>query len=258
MVRAATATACSASISAPVWAWVRTRASIRNPSRRDWRSTSTWVRGRGWHRGMASAVRLAARMPARRATSATPPFSSFPDRTRRMAAAEMRIRPRATASRAVTAFPVTSTMRARPWRSRWLRAGRGERAALALRGRSALDRSAIPLEEIAEEDRGGPLAGLGREAIGFEDDQRVGSGVGHEIGGAQGGQGPRHHAPPLEAHAGGKVGLAAGAVLERLEQLDLDRGPGDRLRSLHAEQGRAHEQVEGDLGRDRVAGEAED
>ncbi len=69
MVRAATLTAVSASISTPVWPWQRTVARI---SRRQAAASSkakltdTCVTIRGWQSGIRSAVRLAARMPATR------------------------------------------------------------------------------------------------------------------------------------------------------------------------------------------------
>jgi hypothetical protein len=53
-------------------------------------------------------------MPASRATSTTPPFFNCPARTTRMADRAMVMRPRATASRAVTGFADTSTIRAAP------------------------------------------------------------------------------------------------------------------------------------------------
>src|SRR5206468_5021514 len=98
---------------------------------------------------MASAVRLAARIPARRATSATPPFGSRPLNARRRAAGAMRMRQRATASRAVTGLAEMSTMRAAPRASRWVSLG-----AVRLRG-------TVALQEVAQQQRGDLLAGLG-------------------------------------------------------------------------------------------------
>src|SRR4051794_16819900 len=53
-------------------------------------------------------------MPASRAVSSGSPFFSRPARTCRIASADMLMRPRATASRAVGTFSLTSTMRIRP------------------------------------------------------------------------------------------------------------------------------------------------
>ena len=72
------------------------------------------------------------------------------------------------------------------------------------------------------------------------------------------GERPGHEPAGLERDAGRRVGLAAGAVLHGVEQLDLDSGPGHDRRPLHAEQGGAHEHVEGHLGGDRVSGQPED
>src|SRR5688572_16810626 len=226
------ATACSASISAPVRATVRTVASIAKPPRRGSTATSTCVRGRGWHIGMASAVRLAAMTPARRATSATPPLRSFPDRASRMAAAEITMRPRATASRAVTGLAETSTIRAAPCASRWDSVG--------WRGVGPDLRGAVALQEAAQQQCGRPLPRLGPHARGLEDDEGVGARVGHDVRRAHGGQGPRHEPPALEAYPGGKVGLAPRLVAHRLQQLDLDRGPREDVRTLHAQQRGAH------------------
>jgi hypothetical protein len=76
--------------------------------------TSTCVSAKGWQSGTRSAVRLAAMMPARRATVSTSPFGRSPFAIRANVPALMRTRPRATASRSVTALRETSTMRARP------------------------------------------------------------------------------------------------------------------------------------------------
>src|SRR6059036_1150884 len=76
---------------------------------------------RGWQSGMSWGVRLAARMPAVRATPSTSPLGALPRRiTRRVAGAILRTA-RATASRAVSRFSETSTMRAPPPGDRWER-----------------------------------------------------------------------------------------------------------------------------------------
>src|SRR5437870_2282922 len=83
-------------------------------------STSTCASGSGWQSGTRSAVRLAAMMPARRATASASPFGSAPAAICASVAGRMRTSPRATASRRVIGFGDTSTMRARPRRSTWL------------------------------------------------------------------------------------------------------------------------------------------
>src|SRR2546427_3826510 len=68
---------------------------------------------------MSWGVRLAARMPAVRATPSTSPLGALPRRiTRRVAGAILRTA-RATASRTVSRLSETSTMRAAPSGERW-------------------------------------------------------------------------------------------------------------------------------------------
>src|SRR5438093_8638677 len=111
---------------------------------------------------MASAVRLAARMPARRATSATPPFGRRPLSARRSACGAMRMRHRATASRAVTGLAETSTMRAAPRASRCV-----SRPEARLRG-------TVALQEVAQQQGGDLLPGLGPELARLEAAEGVG------------------------------------------------------------------------------------
>src|SRR5262245_697605 len=82
-------------------------------------ATSTCESGNGWQSGIKSDVRLAATMPARRAVSSGSPFFSWPPRTARSAAGDTVIKPRATASRVVSALSPTSTIRMRPFGSTW-------------------------------------------------------------------------------------------------------------------------------------------
>ena len=78
------------------------------------------VMGRGWQRGMRSPVRLAAMMPARRATSSTSPLARPRSRMRAAVAAAMRTRPLARASRSVSGLALVSTMRLAPCSSKWV------------------------------------------------------------------------------------------------------------------------------------------
>ncbi len=121
MVRAVTATAVKASISAPVLAVQRTRLSIRMPGRAasGVQSTSTSDSGSGWHSGISSLVRLAAWMPAMRATIRTSPLGSVPSLMARRVVACIRTAPLAVASRAVSGLAEMSTIWAAPCRSRW-------------------------------------------------------------------------------------------------------------------------------------------
>src|SRR5450756_1747109 len=69
---------------------------------------------------MSSWVRLAAMMPARRATAMTSPLGAASSRIMASVAGAMRTRASARATRSVSSLPPTSTMRARPRASRWL------------------------------------------------------------------------------------------------------------------------------------------
>jgi hypothetical protein len=121
-VRQATETAVSASISTPVAALVRTCADTRKPGRASSASmlTSMPVSGSGWHRGISSAVRLAAMIPASSAVAITAPFGAVPERTASSASSEQVSVPVALAVRAVSALSDMSTMRARPSPPTWL------------------------------------------------------------------------------------------------------------------------------------------
>ena len=77
-------------------------------------STSTCVNGRGWQSGTISDVRFAAMMPARRAVCSGSPFFTARVRMARLAAAFILTSPVATASRTVSGFAETSTIRTRP------------------------------------------------------------------------------------------------------------------------------------------------
>src|SRR5262249_48896863 len=68
---------------------------------------------------MRSGVRLAARMPAVRATPKTSPFASWPARAAESVAGLILMVARATASRTVSGLAETSTIRASPEALRW-------------------------------------------------------------------------------------------------------------------------------------------
>ena len=77
---------------------------------------STLVRCSRWQRGISSEVFLAPMIPATRATPSTSPFPISPSFTFSKHSRLMEIRPSATASLAVSALALTSTMTASPWR----------------------------------------------------------------------------------------------------------------------------------------------
>ena len=119
----------SASISTPVWPVVFTVAMIRMPGSvaSGSNSTATLVMGNGWHRGIRSAVRLAAMMPARRATPKTSPFLARPSVMISKVSGCILIQAAACAIRSVTALSETSTICASPLPSKWVSAIIGHR-----------------------------------------------------------------------------------------------------------------------------------
>src|SRR3954463_12082885 len=125
MVRQATETAVSASISTPVGPVTFTLARTRQPGSvaSGSISTVTFDSARGWQSGISSAVRLAAMMPAMRAVPSTSPFLALPDTIRSSVALVMTTRPSATASRSLAGLSDTSTIRASPEAPIWVRAG---------------------------------------------------------------------------------------------------------------------------------------
>ena len=132
-VSAAIDAAVNASISTPVRPVVRTVASISTvsaPSAR--RSTLIAEIGSGWHSGIRSAVRLAAMIPASRATPNTSPFLASPERISAKVAGSITTRARAVALRAVSGLAPTSTIAAAPLASKWV--SRGSVIPLAARG----------------------------------------------------------------------------------------------------------------------------
>src|SRR5215831_2690776 len=134
MVRQATATAVSASISTPVGPVTLTLARTLKPGslRSGSMSTAMFETGRGWQSGTNSCVRFAAMMPAMRAAPSTSPFFALPARTRSRVFAPITTRPSAMAFRSLGVFADTSTMRASPPRPRWL--SLDARAIASLRG----------------------------------------------------------------------------------------------------------------------------
>src|SRR5262245_29163369 len=125
MVRQATDTAVSASISTPVGPVTLTVARTVQPGSlaSAVMSSSTLESASGWQRGISSEVRFAAMMPAMRAVPSTSPFLALPETTSSSVALLMITRPSATARRSVAGLSDTSTMRASPEAPIWVRAG---------------------------------------------------------------------------------------------------------------------------------------
>ncbi len=82
---------------------------------------STPVMRSGWQSGISSGVRLAPMIPAVRATPSTSPLASWPARIAARVGAFIFKVARATASRTVSGFTETSTIRASPARVKWVR-----------------------------------------------------------------------------------------------------------------------------------------
>src|SRR5580704_10056442 len=190
MVRQATDTAVSASISTPVWPDTFTRAVTRMPGSlaSGVTSTSTCDNRSGWHSGISSWVRLAAMMPAMRAVPSTSPFLASPLRTMSSVFAVISTRPSATATRSVAALAETSTMWASPPLPIWLSffaprvtasPSRSERGFTSEQG--ARRRRHVVLSHKTFADQEGRDAGLaeprqivGRENAALADDDPVG------------------------------------------------------------------------------------
>src|SRR3984957_6701 len=102
--------AVRASISTPVLAVVAIEAVMATPLFVTVVITSINVSGSGWHMGMSSDVRLAAWIPAMRATSSGLPLGFFGSALR--TAFERATNAEAVASRRVAGLALTSTMRA--------------------------------------------------------------------------------------------------------------------------------------------------
>src|SRR2546421_8147457 len=79
--------------------------------------------GRGWQSGISSEVRLAAMIPATRATAIASPLASVASRTALTVSGLILTRHSATASRTLTGLAPTSTIRAAPDSSRWVSLG---------------------------------------------------------------------------------------------------------------------------------------
>src|SRR5712671_2046579 len=122
MVRQATETAVSASISTPVCPVTFAVARTISPGKASSGSMSTAIleSASGWQSGMSSCVFLPAMMPAMRAAPSTSPFLASPLSTRSSVEAVITTRPSAIATRSVAAFADTSTMRASPLLPRWV------------------------------------------------------------------------------------------------------------------------------------------
>src|SRR5215470_375505 len=122
MVRQATETAVSASISTPVCPVTLAVARTMRPGKASSGSMSTAIleSASGWQSGMSSCVFLPAMMPAMRAAPSTSPFLASPLSTRSSVAGVITTRPSAMAMRSVAGFADTSTMRASPLWPRWV------------------------------------------------------------------------------------------------------------------------------------------
>src|SRR5215471_18982240 len=127
MVSAATEAAVNASISTPVRPVTLHVAAISMAclAGSGVSSTETDESANGWHRGIRSGVRLAPMIPASRATDSTSPFFTRPLSTRSRVSFAMSTVAVAVATRSVSGFSETSTMRAAPLVSKWLRVATG-------------------------------------------------------------------------------------------------------------------------------------
>src|SRR3954451_19345210 len=123
MVSAATEAAVMASISTPVRPSTDASASTSTPPSTTSARTSTWSSPSGWQSGISVPVCLAAWMPAIRAVPRTSPFGASPAATAAAVSGAMRTKACAVARRCVISLADTSTIRAAPDASRWVRSG---------------------------------------------------------------------------------------------------------------------------------------
>src|SRR3954447_23199947 len=123
MVSAATEAAVMASISTPVRPSTDASASTSTPPSTTSARTSTWSSPSGWQSGISVPVCLAAWMPAMRATPRTSPLGASPAETAAAVSGLIDTNARETACRRVISFDDTSTIRAAPESSRWVRSG---------------------------------------------------------------------------------------------------------------------------------------
>src|SRR5262245_33805658 len=145
-------------------------------------STATCDSARGWHSGIRSWVRLAAMMPATRATPSTSPLLALPLRTVSRVSAAMTTRPSAIASRSVTALAPTSTMRASPLVPRCVRRATILPGGNAFGGQQRAGRGryvALPHQALAHQEGGDaaigePLEVARRDDTALADDDAVG------------------------------------------------------------------------------------
>src|SRR5580692_7649962 len=110
------------------------------------KSTATRVRASGWHNGIRSAQRLAPWIAATRAMPSTSPLPALPLAMRSSVAACIRISPDATATRCDSALAATSTMCARPPRSKCVSAALD--FALFVMRRGAIERGDVEFEPV--------------------------------------------------------------------------------------------------------------
>src|SRR5262245_1515413 len=138
-------------------------------------STAILDSASGWQSGMSSLVFLPAMMPAMRAAPSTSPFLASPLSTSSSVAGVITTRPSATATRSVTSFDDTSTMRASPLWPRWV----------SLPATGLLRRALKPLR-TAEQGTGGSLhVGLAHQALAHQESAHADARKGIEIGGGE-------------------------------------------------------------------------
>src|SRR3954464_3905236 len=158
-----------ASISTPVRPSTDASASICTPPSTTAARTSTWSSPSGWHSGISAPVRLAAWMPAMRATPRTSPLGASPAATAAAVSDVIRTNARATARLRVTSLDDTSTIRAAPDSSRCVRGSGGNALrcldqvahAVDVAGAQQLDRVGLAVDDALEE-RLAVLVGLER------------------------------------------------------------------------------------------------
>src|SRR5437879_3967640 len=116
-------------------------------------SRVTFDSASGWHSGIKSDVRLAAMMPAMRAVPSTSPFLALPERINSSVALLMITRPSAIAMRSVAGLADTSTIRASPLLSMWVRAVPSLQAVHAMRDGGIFQIAGCAVVECGHDDQ---------------------------------------------------------------------------------------------------------
>src|SRR5918996_1453505 len=187
--------------------------------------TSTLPTSSGWHSGIRSGVRLAAWMPATRATASTSPLLMAPRATSDVVSGRMCTRPRTTARRCVASFGVTSTIRALPSGSRWV-SPRSDMGSTLLLPAGTTRRRGGSAPDLAHAAAGGDQTHPGRPVapplpLAAREEARPQLAVGGQADAiARAAERPRHRRDDAHLAPTVEVGEALGGLVAPADRLD--------------------------------------